>query len=166
MDKINLRVFRKRVEENKSAFRRFLSKLGKTPPRGLDALAVAADLEMWKKTDCLSCANCCKTMSPTYSPKDLVRISAHIGMTVDAFKKKYLRKDRQGDWINRQQPCQFLNLEDNKCSIYEVRPRDCAGFPHHTRKRTVDYIHVFKQNIEYCPATYRVVEMMKARLGW
>lgn len=166
MDKINLRVFRKKVEENKSTFRRFLNRLAKTPPRGLDSIAIAADLEMWRRTDCLSCANCCKTMSPTYSRKDMVRISAHIGITIDAFKLKYLRKDRQGDWINRQQPCQFLNLEDNKCSIYEVRPRDCAGFPHHTRKKMVDYIHVFKQNIEYCPATYRVVQIMKDRLGF
>ena len=86
-------------------------------------------------------------------------------MSVDEFKRTYLRKDRQGDWINRQQPCQFLNLDDNKCRIYEVRPRDCAGFPHHTRKRMVDYIHVFKQNIEYCPATYRVVQIMKDKLG-
>lgn len=85
-------------------------------------------------------------------------------MTVDEFKLKYLRKDRQGDWINRQQPCQFLNLEDNKCSIYEVRPGDCAGFPHHTRKRMVDYMHVFKQNIDYCPATYRVVEILRKKL--
>lgn len=165
METINLRIFRKRVAENRSSFRRFLSKIAKTPPRGLDTLAVAMDLEMWKRTDCLACANCCKTMSPTYNKKDLLRIAAHLNMSVDDFKRKYLRKDRQGDWINRQQPCQFLNLDDNKCSIYEVRPRDCAGFPHHTRKRMVDYIHVFKQNIEYCPATYRVVQLMKDRLG-
>lgn len=165
MEKVNLRLFRKKVAENKSSFKRFLSKIGNNPPRGLDTLAVAVDIEMWKMTDCLSCANCCKTMSPTYTKKDLVRIAAHIGMSVDAFKTKYLVKDKEGDWINKQQPCQFLNLEDNKCSIYEVRPRDCAGFPHHTRKRMVDYIHVFKQNIEYCPATYRVVEMMREKLG-
>jgi hypothetical protein len=28
----------------------------------------------------------------------------------------------------------------------------------------VDYVHVFKQNVEYCPATYRVVEMMQRKL--
>jgi uncharacterized protein len=121
-------------------------------------------MEMWTQTDCLSCANCCKTMSPTFNKQDLIRISAHVGMTVDQFKLKYLRKDKDGDWINRKQPCQFLNLEDNKCSIYAVRPRDCAGFPHHTRKRMVDYVHVFKQNIEYCPATYRVIEILREKL--
>lgn len=164
MEKINLRRFRKKVAENKSAFKRFLTKLENNPPRGLDKMAVAADMEMWTQTDCLSCANCCKTMSPTFNKQDLIRISAHVGMTVDQFKLKYLRKDKDGDWINRKQPCQFLNLEDNKCSIYAVRPRDCAGFPHHTRKRMVDYVHVFKQNIEYCPATYRVIEILREKL--
>lgn len=165
MEKINLKLFRKKVADNKSVFRRFLTKLQNNPPRGLDMFALAADGEMWKQTDCLSCANCCKTMSPTYSRADMVRISAHIGMTLDQFQKKYLRKDADGDWINKTLPCQFLNLKDNKCSIYEVRPRDCAGFPHHTRKRMVDYMHVFKQNIEYCPATYKIVEIMKEKIN-
>lgn len=165
MEAINLRKFRNKVATNKSAFKRFLTRLEKQPPRGLDRMAVEADASMWAQTDCLSCANCCKTMSPTFTLTDMKRISAHLGMSVDAFKKKYLKKDREGDWINKQQPCQFLNLKDNKCSIYAIRPRDCSGFPHHTRKRMLDYMHVFRQNIEYCPATYRVVEIMKERLG-
>lgn len=165
MEKINLRLFRKKVVVNKSALRRFLRKIEKNPPRKLDVLTVAADLEMWKQTDCLSCANCCKTMSPTYTRSDMVRISSHIGMTLDQFQKKYLRKDKEGDWINKSQPCQFLDLEDNKCKIYEVRPRDCAGFPHHTKKRIIDYMHVLRQNIEFCPATYKVVEIMREKLS-
>ena len=165
MEKINLRLFRKNVGKNKSQYKRFLTKIEKQPPRGLDAIAAEIDIATWKETDCLSCANCCKTMSPTYTKSDLRRISSHLGMTVDAFKIKWLRKDRNGDWINVKQPCQFLNLEDNKCSIYDVRPKDCAGFPHHTKKRMIDYMHVFKQNIEYCPATFKMVEKMRALIG-
>ena len=165
MEKINLRLFRKNVGKNKSQYKRFLTKIEKQPPRGLDAIAAEMDIATWKETDCLSCANCCKTMSPTYTKSDLRRISSHLGMTVDAFKIKWLRKDRNGDWINVKQPCQFLNLEDNKCSIYDVRPKDCAGFPHHTKKRMIDYMHVFKQNIEYCPATFKMVEKMRALIG-
>ena len=119
---------------------------------------------MWQETDCLSCANCCKTMSPTYTPADLKRISSHFDMTVDEFKAKWLYKDRNNDWLNKKQPCQFLNLTDNKCSIYPIRPKDCAGFPHHTKKKMVDYVHVYKQNIEYCPATYRWIEKMRERV--
>ncbi len=128
-------------------------------------MAATADAEMWSQVDCLSCANCCKTMSPTFTGQDIQRISKHIGMRPAAFREKYLRKDSEGDWINKAQPCQFLNLRDNKCSIYEVRPRDCAGFPHHTKRRMVDYMHVFKQNVEYCPATFRVVEIIREKLS-
>ena len=88
------------------------------------------------------------------------RIAAHFGQTVAEFKKQWLYKEKStGDWLNRKQPCQFLNLEDNKCSIYDIRPADCAGFPH-LPKKMKGYAHVHKQNIEYCPATYRLVEKM------
>ncbi|MEI9808697.1 MAG: YkgJ family cysteine cluster protein [Bacteroidota bacterium] len=70
------------------------------------------------------------------------------------------QRKEYGDWLNTSNPCQFLNLKDNKCSIYEVRPADCAGFPHLSKKRMVDYIHVHKQNIELCPATFSLVEKM------
>jgi Fe-S-cluster containining protein len=157
---------KKKMLLNRSLFKRFLTKLEKDPPRGLDNLAVKTDLLVWAETDCLACANCCKTMTPTFTNTDIKRISAHLEMTEEAFRKKWLKKDRAGDWINTRQPCQFLNLKDNKCSIYEVRPKDCSGFPHHTRRRMVDYMHVFKQNIEYCPATFRLVErMMESATG-
>ncbi len=164
MSTFNLKAFKKTMLENRPKLRRFLTKLEKDTPRKLDSLAVATDLEIWKETDCLACANCCKTMTPTFTQTDIKRIASHLEMTEEAFRKKWLYKDREGDWLNKQKPCQFLNLKDNKCSIYEVRPRDCSGFPHHTRKRMVDYMHVFKQNVEYCPATYRLVERMKQKL--
>jgi hypothetical protein len=102
-------------------------------------------------------------MTPTFTPADLKRISAHLGMTVEAFKEKWLYKDRNGDWMNVKTPCQFLQ-KDHKCSIYEVRPADCAGFPHLAKKKMTDYIHVHKQNITYCPASHRMVEKMMERL--
>lgn len=42
---------------------------------------------------------------------------------------------------------------------------DCSGFPHLTKKKMVDYIHVHKQNVQYCPATYKMVEKMQALLN-
>lgn len=165
MQLFNLRSFKKQMLRNRPRFRRFLTKLENNTPRGLDTIAVETDREVWKETDCLTCANCCKTMSPTFTKTDVKRIARHFGMTDEAFRKKWLYKDRNGDWLNKKQPCQFLNLEDNKCSIYAIRPRDCAGFPHHTKRRMVDYMHVFKQNVEYCPATYRLVEKMMEKVG-
>src|SRR5882724_6180541 len=165
MATVNLRSFRQTVRLNKRKVKGFLTRLRNNPPRGLDNLKLEADKEAWKRTDCLDCANCCKTMSPTYTKNDVQRISSHLGMTEKAFREKWLYKDKTGDWMNVKQPCQFLDLETNMCNIYAVRPRDCAGFPHHTKKRMVDYMHMYKQNIEYCPATYRLVEAIMEKAG-
>jgi len=165
MQAVNLRSFKQKVRYHKKAFRRFLTKIEKAPPPGLNKMADATEKEVWKEVDCLTCANCCKTMSPTFTKADIKRISSHFSLTPEAFTKKWLRKDRTGDIMNKTEPCQFLNLKDNKCSIYEIRPADCAGFPHLSKNKMVDYIHVYKQNIEYCPATYKLLEKMQEKLG-
>ncbi len=163
MQPVNLKSFKKKVVLNKRAFRSFLTRLENKPPRGLDKIPEAIEPEVWKEVDCLSCANCCKVMTPTFTVKDIKRISAHFDMTPAAFKEKWLMYEkRDGDWQNKKQPCQFLNLKDNKCSIYEIRPEDCSGFPHLSKKKMTDYMHVHKQNLIYCPATYTMVEKMKA----
>ena len=165
MQTVNLRSFKQRVRHRKRTMRTFLTKLEKNPPKGLDKMTAAVEKEVWKEVDCLTCANCCKTMSPTYTPKDIKRIAAHFEMTPVEFKKKWLYKERgTGDWLNTQQPCQFLDLNDNKCSIYEIRPVDCSGFPHLPKKKMVEYMHVHYQNLEYCPATYKMVEKMMTNM--
>ncbi|MEN9571376.1 MAG: hypothetical protein RL172_2607 [Bacteroidota bacterium] len=164
--KVNLRSFKQKVNRNKKQFRSFLTRVEKNEPRHLYKMMVELDKEVWSEVECLSCGNCCKTMTPTFTPADLKRIAGFFGMTVDAFKEKWLVFDKnEDDWQNKKQPCQFLNLADNKCSIYPIRPADCAGFPHFTKKKPTDYLHVHKQNIAYCPATYRLVEKMQERLS-
>jgi uncharacterized protein len=161
-----LRSFRAKLRMRKVAYKRFLTRLEKKPVRGLQSLIVQAEKEVWAQTDCLSCANCCKTMTPTYTPSDLKRISRHFGLTVTDFKKKWLVQERGGDrdWINRSTPCQFLDTQTNKCSIYAIRPQDCSGFPH-LGKKFADYAHVHKQNVDSCPATFFLVEKMIDQLA-
>ena len=165
MQAVNLRSFKQKVRYHSKGMKSFLTRLLKEQPRGLDKLAASLEKEVWKEVDCLTCANCCKTMSPTFTKTDIKRISKHFDQTPGAFTKQWLRKDRIGDILNKTEPCQFLNLQDNKCSIYEIRPVDCSGFPHLHKKKMVDYIHVHKQNIEYCPATYKLVEKMQESLN-
>jgi uncharacterized protein len=159
-----LRTHKKNLVESRKPFRRFLNKMEKTPAIGIAKMTAAIDKEVWQEVDCLTCANCCKKMTPTFTPKDLKRVSAHFGQTVEEFKTKWLKKERNGDWVNTTQPCQFLNLKDNKCSIYAVRPDDCAGFPHLTKKKFEEYAHVHKQNIDYCPATFKMVAKLIGRV--
>lgn len=165
MSIVNLRSFKQRVRRRKTVFRRFLTSLEKNPPKKLDQITAFVEKDVWKEVDCLSCANCCKSMTPTYTKGDMRRISTHFGMTVGEFKEKWLYKERgTGDWMNRSTPCQFLDMKTNMCGIYDLRPIDCAGFPHLPKKKMVEYMHVHKQNLEFCPATYRMVEKIMEKL--
>jgi Fe-S-cluster containining protein len=161
---VNLRSFRLKLRHHRARFKKFLSKLEKKQPHRLFSTLVKIEKEVWKETDCLTCANCCKTMTPTYTVKDVKRIARHFSMSPTAFRKKWLKKDKEGDWMNKHLPCQFLDEQTNKCTIYSIRPDDCKGFPHLTKRKVSDYIHVHKQNIEFCPATYKMVEKLMERL--
>ena len=162
---VNFRSFKKKLLLYRKSFRTFLNKTEKNPPVGINILTQVIDKEVWQEIDCLSCANCCKKMTPTFTVRDIKRISAHFKQTPEAFSKQWLEKDKNKDMVNVIQPCQFLNRTNNKCSIYEIRPVDCAGFPHLAKKKWSEYAHVHKQNIDYCPATFKMVEKMIARVG-
>ncbi len=160
-----LRSFKSKISRYKRSYRRFLTGLKKNPPRGLDRLAAQLEKEVWKEVDCIECANCCKVMTPTYTENDIRRISGFLGMKPEAMKAKWLNKERATrDWVNKTTPCQFLDQKTNLCTIYSVRPADCAGFPHLSKKKMVEYMHVHHQNLESCPATFRLVEKMKSFL--
>ena len=161
----HLRKLKKKFEKNRKSFRNFITRTENKPPENLEVLAEKIDEAVWAQVDCLACANCCKVMSPTYTFMDIKRIAAHLGMRPKDFKEKWLYLDkREGDWMNKSRPCQFLDLKTNMCSIYEVRPADCAGFPHLVKKPLMDYMYVHKQNIEYCPATMLFVEKLQAAI--
>ena len=101
-------------------------------------------------------------MTPTYRPADLKRISSHFKMTKKEFFDKWLMTDeKNGDIVNSDTPCQFLNLKTKKCKIYAIRPEDCSGFPHHLKKKFDDYNNVYEQNLDKCPATLNFISRLK-----
>jgi Fe-S-cluster containining protein len=155
----------KEYQLKKKSLHTFLKKFDEKTVTGINSMVDQASDETWQEVECLSCANCCKVMTPTFTKADLKRISTHFRMSEKDFYTKWLETDKKnGDKVNRIQPCQFLNLSDNKCTIYDIRPEDCAKFPHFKRKPFGDYNHVHLQNIEYCPATLRFITKLQARI--
>lgn len=157
-----LKKLKKDFELNKRSFRNFISRTENRLTNKHTPLIEEIENAVWQTTDCLNCANCCKVMSPTYTPADIARISKFLGMSPRDFKNKWLYYDKKNkDWMNISRPCQFLDLTTNKCKVYAVRPADCAGFPHLAKRPYKDYFYIHKQNIEYCPATYSMIEKLK-----
>ena len=149
----------RKVPENK----RFFKKLRSRPPRHLDALMQELHTDEFNRTDCLQCANCCKTTGPLFTDNDIGRISRHLWMKPAVFMETYLRLDEDGDYVLKELPCPFLG-SDNYCGIYEVRPRACWEYPHTDRRRFHQIHALTMKNVAICPAAFRIVEAMKQRL--
>ena len=146
-------------KENKKYF----SRLKKKPPRHLDLQMQELHDEEFERTDCLQCANCCKTTGPLFTNKDIERIAKHFKLKPQQFIEQYLRIDEDRDYVLQQLPCLFLG-SDNHCLIYEVRPKACAEFPHTNRKDFHKISSLTLKNVGICPAAFRIVEEMKKRI--
>ena len=143
---------------------KYFNRLKKRPPKRLDLLMQEIHEEEFKTTDCLTCANCCKTTSPMFTYKDIERIAKYLKMKVADFVSQYLRIDEDDFHVLKSSPCPFLDENDNSCFIYEVRPKACAEYPHTNRKKFIQLTNLTIKNTEVCPATYRIVEELKKRL--
>ncbi|WP_224483410.1 YkgJ family cysteine cluster protein [Robertkochia aurantiaca] len=143
--------------------RKFFRRLKKKPPRQLDYIMQELHEEEFSRTDCLDCANCCKTTGPLFTDTDIVRISKFLKMKPQQFTDTYLRIDEDNDYVLQQVPCEFLGA-DNKCLIYEVRPKACREYPHTDRKKIYQIGNLTVKNTAICPAAFNIVEEMKKRL--
>ena len=162
MDDI-LKDLPKKAKDKHNENKKFFAKLRKKPPKHLDLQMQELHEEEFKRTDCLTCANCCKTTGPLFTNKDIERISKHFRQKPAQFIANYLRVDEDNDHVLQQVPCTFLG-EDNYCSIYAVRPKACREYPHTDRKDFHKISNITLKNTAICPAAYNIVEEMKRRI--
>ncbi|NNK88396.1 MAG: YkgJ family cysteine cluster protein [Flavobacteriaceae bacterium] len=153
------RLAKDKYKENK----RFFSKLKKRPPRGLDQMMLELHEAEFQNTDCLACANCCKTTGPLFTSRDIGRIARHFKLKPGDFIDSYLRRDEDDDYVLQELPCRFLDA-DNHCMIYDIRPKACREFPHTDRKKFHKISHLTVKNVAVCPAAFNIVERMKENI--
>jgi len=111
----------------------------------------------FEEIDCLECANCCRTLGPRFTDKDVERIAKSLRMKQADFIKQYLVVDEDGDMVFQSMPCPFLG-SDNYCSIYEVRPKACREYPHTDRKKFHQIYKLSVKNASTCPIVYQVMD--------
>jgi uncharacterized protein len=149
-------------KDENCSFRTFVNLELELSDRRLNTIVSKTTVEVWKHIDCRTCANCCRSQYPTFSRPEVERIAAYIGLTAEELRTRYLTSDSaSGKYITRELPCPFL--EGNLCTIYEVRPAVCAGYPHLQRNfrsrlwQTID-------NAAVCPIVFNVLERLKKSL--
>jgi Fe-S-cluster containining protein len=143
--------------------KKYFDKLKKKTPKNLDYTMQELHNAEFKKTDCLQCANCCKTTGPLFTAADIERISKHLRQKPQQFIEQYLRIDEDKDYVLQNVPCTFLD-SDNTCFIYNVRPKACQEFPHTNRKKFQQITDLTLNNLAICPAAFNIVEEMKKKI--
>ncbi|MFT6935648.1 MAG: Fe-S-cluster containining protein [Maribacter sp.] len=153
-----------KAKEKHTENKKFFAKLKKKLPKNLDYLMQELHEEEFQRTDCLTCANCCKTTGPLFTNADVERIAKHFRLKPQKFIDTYLHLDEENDYVLQGVPCTFLGT-DNYCTIYDVRPKACREFPHTNRKKFQQISNLTLKNVAICPAAFNIVEEMKKRVG-
>ena len=145
----------------KQEFTAFFKKLKAKKPKNLDDVFHKLHHEAFNQFDCLTCANCCSTISPIITEKDIEKLAKRLKMKPVDFVEQYLYIDEDKDYVFQLTPCPFL-LPDNHCMVYEDRPKACREYPHTDRKRMYQILNLTHKNCEVCPVVYCITgEMVK-----
>ncbi|EGK06127.1 hypothetical protein HMPREF9456_00001 [Dysgonomonas mossii DSM 22836] len=122
----------------------------------MDTIVQQLHDEVSEKIDCLTCANCCRSLGPAIYDKDIERIAKALRIKPSEVVSSYLRIDEDGDYVFKSMPCPFL-MDDNYCSIYESRPKACREYPHTDRKNFEQIYKLTVKNASTCPIAYEVL---------
>ena len=152
---IDLKSFQSESKSEFPANKKLKERLRKVKPKELDQKFESTHEAVFQETDCLQCANCCKTTSPIFIQTDIDRLAKVFRMKSSQFIDEYLHMDEEGDFVLNSSPCPFLN-EDNKCLVYESRPKACREYPHTNRKNMHGILNLSLRNTLVCPAVFKI----------
>lgn len=92
--------------------RKTLNDIKKRPPEKLDVIVHAIHEDVFAETDCLKCAQCCKTISPIMYRHDIVRLAKALKISLEEFADRYLTIDKDNDYVFKIAPCPFLSSDN------------------------------------------------------
>ncbi len=149
-----------RIEENDQ----FISYLRDWDNDALDKIAHIINNTVSPAIDCTACGNCCKTLVINVTSDEVAPLAAHLKLTPEETKEKYIEESMAGRLFINTMPCHFL--ADNKCTIYDSRFTECRDFPHLHKPGFKDRLPGTLGHYGRCPIIYNVIEEMKQQLGF
>lgn len=138
----------------------YFAKLSKKQVKQLDGVVHELHDEVFDEIDCLECANCCKSLGPRITDRDIEKMAKTLRIKGATVVSQYLRIDEDGDYVFKEMPCPFL-AGDNYCLIYENRPKACREYPHTDRKKFYQIRGLALENTSTCPAVYEILKRLR-----
>jgi hypothetical protein len=143
---------------NKALFKMLKAK----KPANLDYVMQKIHLTVFEDIDCLQCGNCCRSLGPRVTMRDIERLLKPLRLKTNQIIEKYLMIDEDNDYVFKSMPCPFLGT-DNYCAVYEHRPQACREYPHLDRRKFVQILDLTLKNSFTCPAVYEALELLKKK---
>lgn len=148
---------------DKKSIENFFERAKKVSKTDLEQISKETHDQVFKRTDCLSCGNCCKSAPPIVTPADIKRIAKFIGSSPKQVLRDFTIQDFNGEMSFDQVPCRFLG-KDNYCSIYEARPEACRDYPHTRSNQFMRRKNLHMKNVEICPAVEEILVIMENKI--
>lgn len=153
-------VLLQQATSKKKTLKKITRRLKSKSKNSLDHLFSNAHTHVFEnEIHCLECANCCKSLGPRITDKDIEKLSRELGWKPSEFTVRYLKIDEDGDYIFQKMPCPFLS-DDNYCQVYIVRPKACREYPHTNRKKMFQILDLTERNARLCPAVYLILKQL------
>lgn len=127
----------------------------------IDKIVIELSQTVSKEIDCTKCANCCKSLVVAPNYPDISKLAEAVNLETNEFKKKYMKRDHEGDMCFKQKPCPFL--KNNLCSVYESRPTTCRTYPHLEKGNFISRLGNVLSNLKVCPIAFNTFELLKLR---
>ena len=140
------------------AFKRYFKKNKKKLAKMDSEVHFLHEQEM-AETDCLQCANCCRSLGPAIYDKDIERMANALRLKPAEVVEQYLKVDEDQDYVFKSMPCPFL-MPDNYCLIYDARPKACREYPHTDRKKFHQIYNLTVKNASTCPVAFNVLKRL------
>lgn len=141
--------------------KKLIQSFKKWNPSKLDQLMHSLHDAVFEEVDCLNCANCCRSLGPRLTERDIAGLAKFLGMKANQFIDTYLRVDEDMDFVFKQMPCPFLE-ENNYCRVYDARPKACREYPHTDRDKFYQLLDLSLKNAETCPAVLEIFERARS----
>ncbi|MCD8043656.1 MAG: YkgJ family cysteine cluster protein [Tannerellaceae bacterium] len=149
-----------RAKKTEKESKLFFKAIKKNRLRDLDDTIHAIHQEVFDEIDCLACANCCRSLGPRITDRDIEKMASALRIKPHEVVQRYLRIDEDKDYVFKEMPCPFI-CHDNYCSIYEDRPKACREYPHTDRKKFFQIQALTIRNAATCPAVFEILERLK-----
>ena len=138
-------------------------------PKQIDKLVSQFYKKHADEIDCLECGNCCKSLNPNLTKEEVNIIRDDLGISFEEFTDRYTgNRAVEGYYLKDEEKgiCPFLQEDDNKCSIYDIRSQPCRSFPHLDKDGFNHRVIAMIDNCYICPIVYNVIEDLKEELGY